>query len=48
MDRFRRSLVYHNRRFGKSIQEGKMVDLIVKSEEAELDDSIMKKQKNRD
>jgi hypothetical protein len=48
MDRFRRSLVYHNRRFGESIQEGKMVDLIDKSEEAELDNSLMKKQKNRD
>ncbi len=48
MDRFRRSLVYHNRRFGESIQEGEMVDLIDKSEEAELDDSLKKKQKNRD
>jgi len=48
MDRFRRSLVYHNQRFGKSIQEGKRVDLIDKSEEAELDDSIKKKQKNCD
>jgi hypothetical protein len=48
MDRFCRSLIYHNRRFGKSIQEGEMVDLIDKSEEAELDDSIKKKQKNRD
>jgi hypothetical protein len=37
MDRFRRSLVYHNRRFGKSIQEGEMVDLIDKSAEVELD-----------
>jgi len=48
MDRFRRSLVYHNRRFGESIHEGEMVDLIDKSEEAELDDSLKKKQKNRD
>jgi hypothetical protein len=48
MDRFRRSLVYHNRRFGESIQEGKMVDLIDKSEEAELDVALKKKQKNRD
>jgi hypothetical protein len=48
MDRFCRSLVYHNRRFGKSIQEGKMVDLIDKSEEAELDVALKKKQKNRD
>jgi hypothetical protein len=31
MDRFCRRLVYHNRHFGKSIQEGKMVDLIDKS-----------------
>jgi hypothetical protein len=48
MDRFRRSLVYHNRHFGKSIQEGKMVDLIDKSEEAELDVALKKKQKNCD
>ena len=48
MDRFCRSLVYHNRRFVESIPEGKMVDLIHKSVEAELDDSLKKKQKNRD
>jgi hypothetical protein len=48
MDRFCRSLVYHNRRFGKSIQEGDMVDLIDKSEEAELDVALKKKQKNLD
>ncbi len=48
MDRFRLSLVYHNRRFGESIQEGEMVDLIDKSEEAELDNSLKKKKKNRD
>ncbi len=40
MDRFCCSLFYHNWRFGKSVQEGEMVDLIDKSEEAELDNSI--------
>jgi hypothetical protein len=48
MDRFCRSLVYHNRRFDESIQEGEMVDLIDKSEEAELHNSLKKKKKNRD
>ncbi len=48
MDRFHSSQVYHNRRFGESIQEGEMVDLIDKSEEAELDDSLKKKKKNHD
>jgi hypothetical protein len=48
MDRFRRSMVYHNRHFGKSIQEGKMVDLIDKSEEAETYVALKKKQRNRD
>jgi hypothetical protein len=48
MDRFCRSLVYHNWRFSKSIQEGKMADLIDKSEEAELDVALKKKQKNHD
>jgi hypothetical protein len=43
MDRFCRSLVYHNRRFRESIQEGEMVDFIDKSEEAELDVSTKKK-----
>ncbi len=48
MDRFCRSLVYHNPHLGESIREGKMVDLIDKSAEDELDNSIKKKQKNHD
>ncbi len=37
MDRFCRSLVYHNQRFCENIQEGDLEDLIDKSEEAEAD-----------
>ena len=48
IDRFCCSLVYHNWCFAESIQEGKMEDFIDKSEEAELDVSLRKKQKNRD
>jgi hypothetical protein len=44
MDRFRLSLVYHNRCFGKSIQESEMVELIDKSEEAEKDIALKKKE----
>ncbi len=37
MDRFSRSLVYHNRHFCENIQESDLVDLIDKLEEAETD-----------
>jgi hypothetical protein len=48
MDRFRRSLVYHNRRFHENIKEADLVDLVDKSVEMEMTVAQKKKQKNRD
>jgi len=48
MERFRRSLVYHNRRFAENIQEADLVDLDDKSEEVELGVALKQKQRNRE
>ncbi len=48
MHRFCRSLVYHNWHFCENIQEGGLVDLIDKSEEAETDVALKQKQRNLD
>jgi hypothetical protein len=48
MERFRRSLVYHNRRFSENIQEADLVDLNDKSEEIELSVALKQKQRNRE
>jgi len=45
MDRFCRSLVYHNRRFCKNIQESDLIDLVDKSEEVEMSVALNQKQR---
>ncbi len=48
MERFRRSLVYHNRRFSENIQETDLVNLDDQSEEVELSVALKRKQRNRE
>ena len=48
MERFRRSLVYHNRRFSENIQEADLVNLDDQSEEVELSVALKRKQRNRE
>jgi hypothetical protein len=48
MECFRRSLVYHNRRFAENIQEADLVDLDDKSEEVDLSVALKQKQRNRE
>jgi hypothetical protein len=47
MERFRRSLAYHNRRFCKNTKEVDLEDLTDKSEEIEMTAVQKQKQKNR-
>jgi len=48
MDRFSRSLVFHNRHFCENIQESDLVDLVDKSEEVQMNVALKQKQRNHD